>query len=405
MPAVTLNSSTNSTIPNIWSNSSTGSLSYGRFFGLANQGWGVYNSTGGLPSPLNTSREFKTGSLLGFAVGAGYSGTLRTGIDLSLQGTAGSAALGLNDKITFDWTKDDSNFYLTSSYGYSPSTLSVTGPSASATITGRFDIDGDAYVLADTPFSNWSKIWKRSIFNGNPLFSRTFSSTGTADVSLLGGAASLSYQGVNLSTTSAQNTQLTNGVRSTIVDPVLRASLDLDRSIGTFLGLPNGLTFGASASLGPLSASASLTLADALLNYQASISQSISATVDNITGLLTLEGGQKLPYTVGNRVTLPRSVYDVNRDGKLDVSGVFTKNGTVTNRTDIVNDVSARLTALSGSVKGKFNYFFGSKTVKSGFGPLYDSGDYRLAGNTFNAYNNSWATQLGQTPQLSLSLT
>jgi hypothetical protein len=404
MSFATFNTSSNTTIPNIWNGSGSSSLSYGRFFGLANQGWGVYNSTSGLPTPLNTSREFNTPSFLGFAAGAGYRGTLRTGIDINLQATAGQAALGLNDRVTFNWIQDSTNFYLSSTYGYQPSTLSVTGPSASATISGRFDINGEAYLQADTPFNNWTKIWSRSIFNGNPLFTRTFSSTGSTNIGLFGGAGNIAYQGVNLSTTAAQNTQIAQGVRSTIVDPVLRASLDLDRSVGAFLGLPNGLTFGASARLGPLSGFASITLADALINYQASISQSISAQVEKLTGTLILENNQSVPYEVGKSIALSRSVYDVNGDGILDIRASFAKHGSVRNKTDIVNDVTARLTALSGSVGGRFDYFFGSKSFERSFGPLYDSGDYRLGGNSFNAYNNTWAAQLGQTPQLNLSL-
>ncbi|MFN6132578.1 MAG: hypothetical protein ACK46L_06675 [Synechococcaceae cyanobacterium] len=412
MPTINLGSSTSTTIPNIWSGSSSRSLSYGRFLGFANAGWGIYNSTAGLPAPRSVSGDYKSPTVLGFGAGAGYNGSLRTGINLDLQATAGSANLNLNDSISFTWSQDSTNFYLNSSYNYSPSSLLVNGPSATLKVDGRFDVNASVYLQARTPFTGWSNIWSRSLSNNTPLFSRSFSSTGSASVSLLGGTASLSYQGVNLSTTSANNSQLIRGVRSRIKDPVIGASLDLDRALGTFVGLPSGLTFGGSASLGPLKGSASLTLADAGINYTGSIDQTLDAVVDRVTGTLTIEG-KSLNYTVGTQVTLPKATYDANRDNKLDISGIFTKEGTVTNRTDVVNDLSARVKALSGSVRATarvpdpvwYNPFRTREATifSASVGPLYDSGNFNLTSNSINAYSNSWATNFG-TKSLSFAL-
>jgi hypothetical protein len=412
MPTINLASSTSSTIPNIWSGSGSSSLNYGRFLGFANAGWGIYNSTAGLPAPRSFSGDYKSPTVLGFGVGAGYNANLRTGINLDLQATAGSANLTLNDSISFTWSQDATNFYLNSSYNFSPSSLTVTGPSASLKIDGRFDLNGDVYLQGRTPFSGWSRFWNRSVSNNSPIFSRTFSSTGSASVSLLGGTANLSYQGVNLSTTFANNIQLTRGVRSRIKDPVIGASLDLDRAVGSFVGLPNGLTFGASARFGPLKASASLTLADASLNYTGSVDQTLEAVVDRVTGVLTIEG-KAFNYTVGTQAVLPKATYDANRDNKLDITGLFTKQGTVTNRTDVVNDLTARATALSGELSATatvpnpvwYNPFRTREATifSAGFGPVFDSGPFSIASNTINAYSNSWAANLGST-SLNLAL-
>ena len=346
-------------------------------------------------------------------MGAGYNGNVRAGINLDLQATAGSANLNLNDTISFTWSQDATNFYLNSSYNYTPSSLLVNGPSATLTVDGRFDVNANVYLQGRTPFTGWSNIWSRSFSNNSPIFSRSFSSTGSASVSLLGGTANLSYQGVNLSTTSANNSQLTRGVRSRIKDPVIGASLDLDRALGTFVRLPNGLTFEASANLGLLKASTSLTLADASLNYTGSVEQTLDAVIDRVTGALTIEG-KPFNYTVGTQATLPKATYDANGDNRLDISGIFTKQGTVTNRTDVVNDLTTRVTALSGSVSATatvpnpvwYNPFRTREATifSAGVGPLYDSGNFNLASNSINAYNNSWTANLG-TKTLGFALT
>jgi hypothetical protein len=66
---------------------------------------------------------------LGFGVGVGCSADLRTGVNLDLKATTGSARLNLNDQITFSWTQDAANFYLNSTYlKNNTCSLSVTGP-------------------------------------------------------------------------------------------------------------------------------------------------------------------------------------------------------------------------------------------------------------------------------------
>lgn len=396
MASVTLNTSTVSNIPNIWSQSPGASFKYGRFLGLANQGWGAYNSTNGLPAPLAKSGEAKSDTLLGFGIGAGYNANLRAGLNVNLEGTAGSGQLNLKDNIKFDLTSDKQNFYLKSSYGYQPSELKITGPSAFASVTGRGDIDGSAYVLATVPGTDWNKIFSKSFSNSSPLFSRSFSSKSPQSISLFGGAANLAYDGINLDTKS--NTQLANGVRSNGLSSFLTGTLDIDKIVGTILGYPSGLSFDATASFGALSVSAALTLADIFLKYKASISQQISATVDSITGLLKLENGQSLNYKIGDSIVLPRATNDTNNDGILNFKGSFTKWGTISNKTDILTDTTAGLNALAGSVSAAFKVKVGpislNKTISKSVGPLFSS-SWNLASDSFNAYQKSWNTALG----------
>jgi hypothetical protein len=414
MSSTILNISTSATLPSIWNGGTGTTLNYGRFVGFARNGWDIYDSTFGLPAPRILTGDYKTPTVLGFGVGGGYSADLRTGVNLDLKATTGSARLNLNDQITFSWTQDAANFYLNSTYlKNNTSSLSVTGPNATLKVDGRFDVGADIYLQGKTPLTSWSRFASRSFSNRSPLFSRTFNSTGRASVDLFNGAVSLAYQGINLDTTAANNTQLANGVISRIKDPVIGASLDLDAAVGRFLGLPSGLTLSASATIWPLKARGSLILADARLNYAGSVDQTLQATIDAITGSLNIEG-KPLRYTVGTSATLPKATYDSNKDGKLNISGTFSKQGRVTNRTDIVNDLSGRVTALAGDASATatvpdptwWNPFrIREATIFSGgFGPLYDSGNIGIASRSINAFNNTWNANLGTTSSLGFTL-
>lgn len=281
--------------------------------------------------------------------------------------------------------------------------MRVSGPNASITLKGIGEINGKVDVIGKVPFGSYSSLFSRSLINSNPLFSKTFGSTANASASFFNNAATLSYQGVNLDSTN--NTQITNGVRSFVQDPVFQASIDLDRAIGSLIGFPNGLGITLpTINLGIAKVSGSVNLADLLLNYTASIRQQITAQADKITGILKMENGSNLNYTVGQNLTLPKSVYDKNKDGKLDITGTFTKSGTISNVTDLVSTVGASLSALSGSIQAKFNVpFLGERSVGGSIGPLYSTA-LNLPSSSINAFTNTWNAVLG-TSTNSFSLT
>jgi hypothetical protein len=155
IPAATktlsLNTSSNSTISNIWGSSSLSSFGFGRFVGLAKDGWKVYDSTSGLPAALKLADQ-KTFEAFGFGVGAKYNVSTRAGLNVDIRGTAGSAALNLKDQVNLSWTQDATNFHLSSAYNYQPSQLRVSGPNASNTIKGIGDLDGKVDVIGKVPF-------------------------------------------------------------------------------------------------------------------------------------------------------------------------------------------------------------------------------------------------------------
>ena len=275
MPALSLDTSTTKTFSNIWGpgGPSTTAFKLDKFFGLASSGFGVYDSAAGLPAPYSISKDYKSSTILGFGIGAGGSANVRAGINLSASGSLGSAALNLKDNVNLSWTKTPTSIILSSKYIYTPSTLTVTGPNVTATIDGRLDTNLSAYLnyiypgndaVWYNPFrSKWMSTGNLlpSAFNrSTPLFSRTFNTASSASIPLPAGVGSADFLGVNLNTTS--NTQLANGVRSSVNDPLFSINLDLDALAGKLVGLPNGLTFGKSGSFGPLNYNLSLTLAD-----------------------------------------------------------------------------------------------------------------------------------------------
>jgi hypothetical protein len=408
MPSLALNTSSSKTFNNIWGsgNPPSNAFSVNKFLGLANGGFNVYDSASGLPAPYTVSRDWKSGRVLGFGFGVGGSASVRAGLNVSVNGTSGSAALNLADNVNLSWTKTPTSIILTSNYTYTPSTLTVTSPSLTAAIDGRLDTNFSAYLNYIYPGNNavWynplRSTWKStgnilpSTFNrSTPLFSRTFSTASNASIGLPAGVGSVDFLGINLNTTA--NTQLANGVRSSVNDPLFSVNLDLDALAGKLVGLPNGLTFGRSGSFGPLSYNASFTLADIYTRYNGNISQDLTATVDSVTGVranLRMENGAVVPYTIGSTLELPFSAYDSNRDGKLDITGTFTKSGTLNNNTKLINTLQAGADFLKGSA--------GVSLLGSvGFGPLVSAGPYNLFSSPITLINNTWSDILGSSTQ------
>lgn len=408
MPSLTLNTSTTKTFSNIWGagGPSSTSFNFNKFFGLASSGFGVYDSTAGLPAPYSTSGDYKSPTVLNFGIGAGGSASVRAGINLSASGSLGSAALNLNDNVNLSWTKTSTSLILTSNYIYTPSTLTVTGPNVTAAISGRLDTSFSAYLNYIYPGSDavwWNPFRAKWNSTGNllpsflnrstPLFTATFNSANSSSVSLPAGVGSADFLGINLNT--ASNTQISNGVRSSVNDPLFSLNLDLDALAGKLIGLPNGLTWSKSGSFGPLGYDLSLTLADIYAKYNGNISQDLTAKVDSITGVkanLKMENGAIVPYTIGSTLELPLSAYDSNKDGKLDITGIFTKSGTLNNTTKLINTFQAGADFIKAQASA-------SLLGSVGFGPLASVGPYSFSSSPITLVNNTWSDVLGSSTQ------
>ena len=405
-----LSSSSNTNIKDLWQTNGSNSVNYNKFIGLASDGFKVYdtgvNGTN-LPAYYSKNGEFKSPQVLGFGVGAGFNANLRAGIDVKLKASLGSADLALSDSIKWEWTKTANNITLSSSYEKSSSSLLVKGASFNLDLTGRGDIDANAYLLYTYPGVGWKDTNLLSIKNTSPLFQKSFNSKQPQSFNLFNGAANIDYSGLNLDT--ASNAQIANGVKSSANSPLLGVTLDVDNIIGKFVGLPNGLNFSKSVKFGPLSASASLDLLNVTLGAKTSLAQEITAKVDVITGSLMMENGSSINYKVGDSIILPLSTYDQNKDGILDIKFDYTKQGTLANKTDLVLNTNAGAALLSGNVAGnaKINLPWPLKDIKYGksydYGPLASS-DWPITSNTFNLFDKSWGANLGTgSNQLSLA--
>jgi hypothetical protein len=393
---VTLSSSSNKNINDLWLTNGSNPINYNKFIGLASDGFRVYdtgvNGTN-LPAYYPINRDFKSVVVLGFGNGVGLNANLRAGIDFKLKADLGSADLALNDSINWEWTKNANNIILSSSYEKSNSSLLVKGASLNVDLTGRGDIDANVSLLYKLPSRAWNGQPIRSIKNTSPLFQESFNSKQPRSINLFNGAATINYSGLNLDT--ASNAQLANGVKSSANSALLGVTLDIDNLIGKYVGLPNGLNFSWSEKFGALSASASLDLLNITLGAKTSLAQEITAKLDVITGSLILENGSSINYKVGDSIILPLSTYDQNNDGKLDLKFEYTKQGTLANKTDLVLNTSAGAALFSGNVSGNatiklpFNLKL-SYSKSYGFGPLA-SADWPITSNTFNLFDKSWA--------------
>jgi hypothetical protein len=399
--STTRSSSSTTSISDIWNTGfSTTSFNYNRFFGLASGGFGVYDtgaSGTSLPNYYSIARDYKSPTFLGLGAGGGFSANLRAGVNLNVQGGLGSAALNLSDSIQYNWSRLGDNITLTSRYNYFPSSLIVNGPQLRLGVQGRADIDARAYLNYTYPSSGWKSVDLARYTNTNPFYQANFSTTQNASIGLFGGAASINYQGINLSTTRANNIQFGNGVISRVKDPILNLQLDVDNIIGKFLGLPSGLALSRTFSAGRFSLSGNLDIADIKANLNSSIAQDLSARVDSITGVLRMENGSQIPYRVGDTLTFSASQYDTNRDGAVDVLTNFAKRGTLNNTTNLLLSGNVDTSFLSGNVRAKFNNPWPIPDISKswGFGPVFDPAPWTVAETSINVYNRSWGLDLG----------
>jgi len=380
MPSISINTSTSQPFSNIWSSGASDSFSDGRFLGLAHQGFGTYEGGNTLPAYFNASGDWRSPRPWNAVPGFGFGGSaqLRAGVNLGINGTAGSAQLNLNDRIKLDWARENENITIKSTYDYQPSTLKVVGPRLQAFVQGRLDSQFSAHLNYAAPFDGWRKtgISLPSAFNNsNPLFEYRFDSKDPLQLGL--GYGSLKFHGVNLDT--AVTTQLARGVQSSVNNPILSASLDLDKLL-----VPGGLSYSFPGGR--------LSLADIGLNMNANVWQHITANVDTVTGLYKMENGEILRATVGTPLTVPIAQYDANGDGQLSVRATFIKWGSMSNQTSLWFGANAGANFLSASLGGL------------SIGPFATLGPWNLGSQLLPAYSNSWTARLGSSEAHSLLL-
>jgi hypothetical protein len=122
----------------------------------------------------------------------------------------------------------------------------------------------------------------------------------------------------------------------------------------------------------------------------------IDAQVDNITGLLRMENGTTIQHVVGTTTRIPIADYDANKDGRLDVTATFAKQGFMTNKTDLVTSLSFDADFLTAKLSAAVDLGpLGKPQGSFDIGPLLDPAPWNLANNDFSLFNQRWGQTLG----------
>jgi hypothetical protein len=102
---------------------------------------------------------------------------------------------------------------------------------------------------------------------------------------------------------------------------------------------------------------------------------------------------------------LPLSTFDVNNDGKLDLSFNYDKTATVKNKTDLLLDTVAHMSILDGSAYAGIDMPWPLKDygIEYGVGPLFEK-EYTVLSIPFNLYQDSWTVQLATASNQQLSV-
>lgn len=175
-------------------------------------------------------------------------------------------------------------------------------------------------------------------------------------------------------------------------DKFFDANLDLDKVATSALnagGIPvPPLEKSFSVKAGPVSVGGGYNILDAELAAELNFNQNFNLEVDDLTGQLVLENGDKINFVVGQDVTftVPDDIgTSLELDTLLNVDADFH------NQTRLGYDVDAELEALSLHGNAKLNMPWPIPDIKKGFslGPVWDQ-DYNVVSGDFNLYNKKF---------------
>lgn len=195
----------------------------------------------------------------------------------------------------------------------------------------------------------------------------------------------------------------------------LRGTLDLDRLATTTLravGVPvpdlsSRKSVGFSKFGAEVKASAGYELLDAKLIPKVNLSQALNLTVDQLTGILTLENGDRIGFAVGQDIIfrVPEGI-----GSSLEASAVLDIGTTLKNKTSLGYDVDLDLQALSmnGEVRAKMPmpWPIPDIDVSRGFrvGPMFEKHFDLFEGSIANLYDRTFNLSGFNTQSFDLSV-
>ena len=401
--SVHMESDTRNDRQGLWGSNSRSQMSLHKFIGLAENGFDVYdtgaggNNQPGMKRWANDVTLFHKSLDLGLTTisgGAGfaYDLGLKAGVRVDFDASAGSLVANLDDRVTFDWTRTGDTVRLGSRYQNLNSVLTANTPFVALNLEGLFQSQASFKLKGDIPLDG--KSWRYSgdllpgILDQNVSFFKLNLDTrdSSREIPLLGNALTTQFLGINLDT---DRSFTRDGVMHSVAeDDLFNVNLDLDAAVGSFFGLPNGLSFDFDWSV----VKANFTLADLDVTLTASARQEMTAKVDSVTGQLLMENGQRLNYTVGQELELSLATYDTNGDGLIQFSTLLNKQATFANDTDILLTASADFSAIQGGVSASLGDL---GRLGSSFGPVIHPGPWNLGQIGFDAYNTQWSANVG----------
>ena len=391
----------------LWGRNSRAQMSLHKFVGLAEDGFDVYDTgAGGRNQPgmmhwaddvtlFHKSLDLGITSISGGA-GYAYDVGLKAGVRVDLDASTGSLIANLDDRVTFDWTRNGDTVHIGSHYQNLNSVLSASTPFVSLNLEGLFQSQASFKLKGDIPLDG--KGWRYSgdllpgVLDQNvSFFDLGFDSRESSrEIPLLGNALTTQFLGLNLDT---DRSFILDGVMHSVAeDDLFNVNLDVDAAVGMFFGLPNGLTLDVDWSV----VSANFTLADLDVTLTASARQEMTAKVDSVTGQLLMENGQRLNYTVGQELDLSLATYDTNGDGLIQFSTLLNKQATIANDTDILLTASADFSAIAGGLRANLGDL---GSIGDSFGPVINPEPWNLGRMTFDAYNTHWSATIGSINQ------
>lgn len=347
------------------------SISFYRFMGLGDNGLGIYESQPGefaLRDSLNTDDWWDIGYKIGARAGVEASFDLNTGqVRGSLESLVKWQYFNTGDQYTLIPTVslgsrsyyDVINPYLKTYLGagiWSEDNFAAGQVAGEIATTGEKDFNQPLYTLVDIDTTKYTSSF--TPYNG------TF---GKVTLSLPNLSADSSISNGNL--ISSKSSDLVN------------YTLDVDSLVTSAFGWPLGLGFGYNIDTLGFDAKINVELIDINVNANLRLRQNLEIKLASITGSLTFTepvNDVVVELKDGVPINFNASNYDINRDGKVNISYSLTPTITFSNQTELVMDVGSDLTL------GKF--FLGIDAFDT-------SNDWELLiDETF--YSDSWSAEI-----------
>ncbi len=333
--------------------------------------------------------ESGSASKLGFGIDASTTGKIGLQSNLNVNSGSVNASLpvdfwlDLPEKVTSGET-----ITIKSGYTIDPNAkFSTISPRASYSLDVLFNMSGKLEI--DTPIHDFTLVNTKVNANQNLLSLNNSNSVYKLSESQLKGLGSFSLHLPKINTQGSFNG--TNSATAQGEDEFLQANLDLDRVATTLLqhvGIPVP-HMGDSFSLAGGSVKGSYDIIDVELAADVNVKQQFNMNVDQLTGELILENGDRLNFIVGQDLTftVPEGIGD-----SLEIDTLLNMDASFRNQTGLSYDVGLELDVLKAQASAKINLPWPIPDINGSvsLGPVYENNFDLFNGDLFNLYDKTF---------------